>query len=302
MLGPSSVLIALLLAAVAAAMAMLAYVYIGVLGLLIFAIICGGIGGGFTLALVGGENYGLRMPRRVPGGTTPDGNPEKIDPGCFGELFVGLMAGLLGVAVACRTLKIEMFKPSDADPLVQLFFVDFGIAYVSGFLGLRLIRAVSERFLYDTVKAQGQDLKEVAREQKFQSAQDAFREKQYDVAEHLFREQIQADGSTTIRGFIGLGRTLKRLGRFGDAIAVVDEAIRIRDREELPGRVAVAYWNRACYKALSSGDVEHDIDEIIADLQEALKIQPSYKLDLLSEEDLAKVREHPKFKALVERR
>ena len=63
-------------------------------GALVLAIFLGGMGGGFTLVLIGGERYGLKLPGTV-GGTD-----HKYDPGYLGDIFVGVMSAFLGIGVA----------------------------------------------------------------------------------------------------------------------------------------------------------------------------------------------------------
>lgn len=273
----------------------------GEIGLFFVAIVLGGTGGGFTLGLVGGERYGLKMPGKV-------GVDHKFDPGFWGDVFVGLMAGFLGVGVASRTLKTDLFTVSSAAStptsaqLVELWFVNFSIAYVCGFLGLRLVKSLSERFLQQALLKD--NLERVERNEEitaFLSAQAAVDMGQFSEAETLFERALALDTGSGVRPLIGLGRVYKRQRRFDDAIRVLTDAISRKEREHITERIAVAYWNRACYKvlAVADGSRKYEIASAFEDLEQSVNMKPSYRQDLSGETDLTSVRLDARFKALI---
>lgn len=278
-----------LLAGICTSLVFVAHSMFGKHGLLLVAIACGGIGGGLTFALVGGEKYGITPPGRHGDGKT------KFDPGFLGDIFIGLMTGFLGIAVCARSLKISLFDPA-ASPLIDLWFVNFAIAYISGFLGLRLVKAVSKKFL-DQLQ-----LKETVEQTLLNEADnaallgsEAIRDKDYETAEGLFKKCIQLDNGSSIRGLIGLARAQSRMGNLGDAIATLDDAIQLRRKEPLPRRVAVAFFNRACYRMLADPNGEASKSLAIKDLAESTRLVPSFALDLRKEEDLKPLWEDPRL-------
>lgn len=270
-------------------------------GLFFVAIVLGGTGGGFTLGLVGGERYGLKMPGKV-------GVDHKFDPGFWGDVFVGLMAGFLGVGVASRTLKTDLFTVSSAAAtptsaqLVELWFVNFSIAYVCGFLGLKLVKSLSERFLQEARLKD--NLERVERNEEitaFLSAQAAVEMGQLTEAETLFERALALDTGSGVRPLIGLGRVYKRQKRFDDAIRVLNDAISRKDREHIAERIAIAYWNRACYKvlAIAEGSRKYELTSAFEDLEQAVDMKPAYRQDLSGETDLTSVKSDARFKSLV---
>jgi hypothetical protein len=269
---------------------------LGRLGWLLDAIIMGGIGGGFTLALVGGESYGLKMPGRA------GGSARKFDPGLFGDVFVGLMAGFLGIGFGIWAKTFSGLFDVTHEPFAELAFTDFAIAYACGFLGLRLIKAVAARVL-KTEELEQKLMKTEANEADvaYLKGAELLRDDQFEAARDLFLKSKTLEGEGSIRSLIGLGRAYRRLGTMGDAIAVLDEAVQKKDKDGNPHRIAVAYWNRACYRTLASSDVDKEIDAVLGDLEEAIKLQASFAHDLTTDKDLTKIQEAPKFKAFAEK-
>lgn len=268
----------------------------GDLGLLLIAIGAGGIAGGFTLALVGGESYGLKMPGMH--GTSA----EKIDPGFLGDVFVGLMAASLGIGIGIWTkiFHVSLFDLK-ATSFVELWFTDFAIAYTCGFLGLRLVKAVSASVLKQA------DLQEKLEKVSTNEADNLYlnvlelvRGNQPQAAIDLLARVEMLDGENSIRALIGRAYAEKRLGKFGDAIATLDQAIGRSPREKHAHRIPVAYWNRACYRTLTcDNNFDQYLDSIINDLRKSIELQPSFRHDLEKDEDLKALQENPKFKALL---
>lgn len=261
----------------------------GPVGLLIVAIIIGGLGGGFTLGLSGGERYGLKMP-----GTT--GIDHKWDPGFLGDLFVGLMSGFLGIGVVLRGVSSELFLISK-NGLVELWFIDFSVAFVSGFLGLKLVKAVSERFFdKEELKDKMDKVDANAGATAFLTAQEGITAGQLDEAEKNYRRALALDPHNQVRALIGIARVQRRKNNLVEAIATLDDAIRMGDKEHMKGRTAVAYWNRACYKALTKPP---NLEGAVDDLQASTQITPSYRLSLYEDEDLKALHGNARFQALA---
>lgn len=255
-------------------------------GAIVTAIVCGGLGGGFTLALIGGKRYGLTFPGRV--GVEND----KIDPGFYGDLFVGLMSAFLGVGIAVRSMETRIFPKPGENNIVELWFMDFAFAYICGFLGLKFIKSISNKFLNENEI--NQRLEQVEKKEavaEYLLAQEAVDIGQLDEAERLYRRVLATPGYEVL-ALIGLGRVYRRRDRFGEAIAWLDRAIGVRDNEIESSRLAVVYWNRACYRLLASESVG-DRRQAIDDLRISVGIQPSFKLDLLKDPDLEVVRNDP---------
>lgn len=75
------------------------------------------------------------------------------------------------------------------------------------------------------------------------------------------------------------GRALKRLGRFSEAIDVLQDGLKGRGPADESFRRAVVLWNLACYRALAGRNVE----SVIEGLAEALRLAPEFREDLRTE-------------------
>lgn len=277
--------------------------------ILISAILLGGVGGGFTLGLIGGERYGLKLPGKV-------GNDAKVDPGFLGDVFVGIMSAFLGIGLASRTLKTDLFsipmtiadKQGLSFPvegaLAELWFLNFCIAYVSGFLGLRLVKGLSERFLQETKlkdKLEQVDHNEGATA--YLSGQSSLALQLFDEAEDYFKKAFRLDKGNEVRSLLGLARVYKRQRRYAEALSTADEAISRRSSRDSIERMAAAYWNRACYRALVIKDAttlqRGTTENVYQDLEESLRLKPEFRNDLSKEEDLTIISGEDRFKELI---
>lgn len=301
--------IALIVGAIGALLAHLCLAVSNPAALLLGAILFGGIGGGFTLGLIGGERYGLKLPGKV-------GNDTKVDPGFLGDIFVGVMASFLGIGLASRTLKTDLFSISTVvadksgvvttldNSLIELWFLNFCIAYVSGFLGLRLVKGLSERFLQETkLKDKLDQVDHNEGVTAYLSGQSALALGLVEEAEDYFKKAFKLDKGNEVRSLLGLARVYKRQGRYFEAFSTVDEAISRKSENDSPERMATAYWNRACYRALilktSTAAGRGTVENVFKDLEESLRLKPEFRNDLTTEQDLTSVYEEGRFKELT---
>ena len=266
------------------------------IGFLVDAIIVGGLCGGLTYALRGGERYGLKLPGRMD-------NTEKLDPGFVGDVFVGLMAGCLGMGFGIWTKVLVGSFDVDHQPFVELVFVNFAIAYACGFLGLKLVKGISEQvFREEVMKLDNIEKRVEASEAdtSYNKAEGLCDAGQFEVAHTYYRKTATLDPKGATRALIGMGRALRGQGMLGEAISVLDQAIGLREKEPEKHRIPVAYWNRACYRALIANNADVELDKILADLREAVRLQPAFVHDLTADRDLTGLQENHKFKQLLE--
>lgn len=304
LLATLRLLVALIAAGGIVAVELLAYELADRLALLVMAVIFGGLSGGFTLALAGGETYGLKMPGRAN-----DNSRLAMDPGFLGDMAVGMLTAFLAVGFANQLTTIALFdanKLTSASEFAGLWFANFGFAYVAGYLGLKLVKRISDDFikqlnvsrLSTDVEGLKSNYRTVAADSMCTLGNQAINLKQYGEAEMLFQSANEIESANTVRSEVGLARALRWQDRFPEAQKLLDKAIAEKGKEKIPGRLSVAYWNRACYRALSDGLPA--IDEVITDLKEAFRLNPAMGPDDLNDVDLDKVRPDPKFIALVD--
>jgi len=301
--------------------------YLGI-GSLLIAVLVGGAAGGFTNSLTGGQEFGMRhpntrghKPRReaaaaetlsaIPGKTHSREPDSVFDPGYLGDTFIGLMAGCVGIAFVTHNLKASPWDYTSV-ALVDTWFLDFALSYVCGFLGLKLIKSVAENvFAGDKVReakktaalaqerldAVEKDVDDTKGAALFLNGIVALQQKDYDTAELMFNESMKVEGWRTTRALISLARVERRRHNLVKAIALLDEAISQESKEKKPSRVAVAFWNRACYRTLqrlAQPSPENAIGRILADLRESIKIEPSFSSEL-GDPDFNTIRDDPAF-------
>ena len=258
------------------------------------AMALGGIGGGFSAALSGGKQYALRM----PGPKKNDGTKD-FEAGFVGDLFIGLMTGFLGIGLADTFFRPEIFPSSDKSLLFQLIHY-FAIAFISGFLGLRLIRMVTSQMHPDLKEFEERiEKNEVA--QLYDEAERAIESGDEQTALENFERVIECDGRLRLRGYIGKARVLKRLGKLQEAIETLNFALGKSYSHERKANRAIALFNRACYRALAlnSSTSAHSIEDIARDLEGAIKLRPEFAGDIKTDDDLKSVRDEDIISTLI---
>ena len=113
----------------------------------------------------------------------------------------------------------------------------FGVTVVGGFLGLNLIRVVSERVkaeIHREVSGQVEPLRLL------EKGKMLMEEHSYEDALEVFRTLERQD--STLHPIVWQGRALKRLGRLSEAINVLNEGLRLRGSSDDNFRRAVALW------------------------------------------------------------
>jgi hypothetical protein len=221
--------------------------------LLVLAVLSGGCCGGLVLSLIGGEKLGLKFPGRPA-------DSEPFQPGFLGDVFVGLMAAMVMFGVGAGVADLGAFRVAPGQDLVGAWMRNFGLALLSGFVGLNLIKRLSSQ-LIDKAEIASK-LEEVGK-QKTDTAYllglQAIRANQLDEAERYMRQALEAEGETNIRSYIGMAMICARRQQWGQAAAYLKDALSKKDIEKLPSRVAKAYFNSACYiSAGSAGEAPTD--------------------------------------------
>lgn len=262
---------------------------------MLLLIVLGGVLGGFTLALAGGEEFGLRFPGTAAG--------SRWSPGFLGDIFVGAMSAttIFGVGAGVADMA-PLAVPPDAS-IWAIGLRNFALAYLAGFLGINLIRSLSKQVL--DKQAITERLAEVGR--KVEDAEimlgyKAIDEGQLDVAETYMCRAIESEGNKSIRAHCGLAMVHRRKERIGEAIQRVSIAIEKQAIETEPSRVALAYFNRASYYAYAINDSNRAayVQNCIADLKQSFTKTPTLHLDVPAEPDFAKAWQSPEFVQFME--
>jgi len=265
--------------------------------LLFVAIILGGMFGGLTLALLGGEKLGLKFP-----GAPSDSEP--FEPGFLGDVFVGIMAAMVMFGIGGGVASLSPFKyEASTDDLATLWLRNFALAHLSGFLGLNLIKRLSSQLLDKAaIQSKLEDVDRTKIDTDFLLGLQAMQSGQYAIAESYMRKAMEKEGQTNIRSYIGLAMVYKRTGRWAEAFSNLNTAISMKEIEKLSSRVAKAYFNRACYRSASAeGDTpsENEMKFLIEDLKAAFAIEPDLVRGVGPDPDFDKARKVESFTSFI---
>jgi len=201
-----------------------------------------------------------------------------IPAGAIALLIIARVAGIDDAAVATALSGAQ--GVAGAVRRVAVCLGVFGVTVVGGFLGLNLIRVVSERVkaeIHRQVSGQVEPLR-LLEKGKLLMEEHSYRE-----ALEAFRTLAQYD--CTLRPVVWQGRALKRLGKLSEAIDVLKEGIRYRSAADDSYRRAVALWNLACYRSLMNKDnlEPNFVRSVIELLKEALQNSPEFRESLATE-------------------
>jgi len=261
---------------------------------LLAVVISGGFIGGTIFSMQSEGVYELRIRR---------GGPQSQRPivtigGVWEYGFVGIAAGMIGLLITARIIGVGAKDVASAlgadagtigtasitaaaDRLFTCLGV-FSVALVAGFLGLNLIRMVSDKVKEEIKKKIQEEFKEeLTPDRLAERAKQLLENHAYESAVKAYREL--GTHERTLRSPIGQAMALRRLGRLDAAISCLDDGIQSRaPAEGEPSRRAMAYWNRACYKSLKNkGDLkEENVKSIIEDLELSLQNEPGFKNSL----------------------
>lgn len=263
-------------------------------------IVAGGYVGGTIFSLQSDGVYALHI--RVSRAASHVGD-SRIG-GIWAYGLVGVPAGAIALLIIARVVGVDdaavAAALSGAGVLgavrrVAVCLGVFSVTVVGGFLGLNLIRVVSERVkaeIHRQVSGQVQPLR-LLEKGKLLMEEESYRE-----ALETFRSLAQYDG--TLLPVVWQGRALKRLGRLSEAIDVLKEGLRLRGASDDSFRRAVALWNLACYRSLMNKDSlePNFVRSVIELLKEALHNAPEFRESLATDtldRDLAPLLGNPVF-------
>ena len=248
---------------------------------LLSVLVVGGYVGGTIFSLQSDGVYALHI--RV------DRLPSHAEDARLGGIWayglVGVPAGAIALLIIARIAGIDDSTVATAlageDGVagavrrVAICLGTFSVTVIGGFLGLNLIRVVSDRVrteIHRQISGQVEPLRLLDRG-KLQ-----MEERSYCEALDTFRALALYD--LTLVPIVWQGRALKRLGRLFEAVEVLNEGLRLRGGTDEKFRRAVVLWNLACYRALMNKD---RVDSVIELLSEALQNAPEFREDLATE-------------------
>jgi len=197
--------------------------------------------------------------------------------------LVGIPAGAIALLIIARMVGVDDSTLANAlsggDSVVAAIrrvavcLGVFGVTVVGGFLGLNLIRVVSDRVkaeIHREVSGQIQPLRLL------EKGKMLMEERSYEDALEVFRTLERQD--PTPAPIVWQARALKRMGKLSEAIDVLNEGLCVRGARDDSFRRAVALWNLACYRTLMNvrSMTPETTRSIVAVLDEAIQNAPEF--------------------------
>jgi hypothetical protein len=253
---------------------------------LLAIVVSGGYVGGTIFSLQSDGVYALHI---RAGGAASHASDATLA-GIWAYGFVGIPAGAIALLFIARIVGIDDAAVASALSggegvtaavrRVAVCLGVFSVTVIGGFLGLNLIRLVSDRMkaeIHRQVSGQLEPLRLLEKGKLL-------------MEEHSYREALQSfralgQQDATLLPIVWQGRALKRLGRLSEAIDVLVEGLAARGPTDESFRRAVALWNLACYRSLQNkGHIEPDfVRSVIELLKEALQNAPEFRESLTTE-------------------
>jgi tetratricopeptide (TPR) repeat protein len=249
----------------------------------IILICSGGALGGIVSGMLHKTNFIIMLPSK-----------KAIELGFIGDAVVGVAASLAIFAVAGSILNIDLTRLNQ----INEFLKTMAVSVVAGFAGFSLLQRLStqlvSKFVQIDQKLKMVDEKVTSLEIKQKSnnfyTQGDFYLNHcvYDQAIECFETALNVDPQNK-RAVIGIGCALKRMGKTEEALNAIGRAFSIDPNYE------AAYYNRACYKSI----LGYAKNDILKDLEMAIKIFPANKKFAKTDEDFRSLWNDPDFQSIV---
>lgn len=261
------------------------YIYVPAL---FSVVVAGGYVGGTIFSLQSNGVYDLHIrATRASSSAT-----EARLGGIWAYGLVGIPAGAIALLIIARMVGIDDSELAQALSggesvaaairRIAVCLAVFSVTVIGGFLGLNLIRVVSERVKAEIYREVSGQIEPLRLQEKGKMLME---ERSYEDALEVFRTLERQD--STLLPIVWQGRALKRLGRLPEAIDVLSEGLRLRGAKDDNFRRAVALWNLACYRTLMNvlSMTPDTARSIVANLDEAIHYAPDFR-DGLTEQSL----------------
>ena len=252
----------------------------GMMGILsdLTILLLAGAAGGFLYGLVHPEPHTFLVPFRK--------DPIRID--ILGDIFAGCCASV-GVFIILGFLPDLKWDEVPDDTGETLKVLALGI--LTGFSGLSLTRHLSTSLAsrIEQITGEVKELKERGRVQElYDAAIFSYNEKQYGDALDSLQKIREIDPNNISVLFIS-AKALKRIGRFKEAVEVLNRVIHLSPDNHR------ALYNRACYRCLALDDE----NAVLQDLTNAMRLNSMYSNIAKNDPDLDRVRDTDQFKAAI---
>jgi len=233
-------------------------------------------------ALGGAVGGVLRSENRLVLCTLED--PASINLGIVGEVATGLGGATAAVFLFAGTLK---FDPDKVESYVLLI----SLSFLAGVFGKRVVEAAGERLLQQArAQAKAVAKKEIRQPASITYTMEAITTTNngFPTAGLALAERALKLDPNHVGAHLEKGRALKRLGKLQEALAAVEQALKVDQNS------ARALYNRACYRFLLGTPAA----EILPDLEKAFTLMPKLRKDSIRDDDLKELRASDDFQKL----
>lgn len=233
-----------------------------ILQVLMVIIFAGGFGG-FVFGLHSNNSYKVRLPI----------NGKSLEAGFLGDILVGMAASVTIFFVADALFGLQMSKTPTTECLIKII----ALGVLSGFAGIKVLSSMSSK-LMERISEIDQRVDQV---EKTDQVAELLRQADFllnnnpDSALIIYNKALLIDPNSE-PGKIGKAKALRRHGNIEEAVSTLTDVIEINPRAER------AYYNRACYKHLSSS---HTKEDTLRDLQKAVHLFNFYQAYALEDKD-----------------
>lgn len=234
--------------------------------------------GSFVAGLTSKRTYNLRLPF----------SGRSVEMGYLGDIAVGVAASLGALFLAKSLFAVPLDGISKTEDFIRLM----AISLIAGFAGIKLLTRVTGQIV-ERISTLNQRLDQVVSASQaaelVRQADLKLEKNRLEQAKALYEKALKLDPKYS-PALTGLARVARKGNKLDEAIALLDRAIEANPNAEK------AYYNRACYKALSD---KHGKDEALADLQKAISLLPYYKQFARDDDDFASLGNEAEFQALT---
>lgn len=254
----------------------------------------------------GGETGPENKVKPAKGTEKPEDKKPGLDLGCVADIWVGMgsafaiffvLSGLITL-----TKDVKAIEPAT-------IFVLAGMGVVAGAGGKGIFPLLIDKMKDMITKKIAEEAKKTATEAQDKAEQAEAKAAQdhqkslseisilvgntslntdWDSAGIAYENALKANPDS-VRALVGLAMVRKRQDKLLEAIEFCTQAIN-KDPE-----YALAYYNRACYKSRAN----KPLPEVLADLNQAIALDESWRQSAKSDKDFDPVRGQPEFQEII---
>lgn len=256
----------------------------------LFQILCSGAAGSF-----GGFVAGIGVPKH----NTLQIMSKRIKLGALGDIFIGFAAGIVILILQDGHASGEQLtiNPNPFSPHL------WAMGILAGVAGNRLLQGMSKAMLGRMMAEQEKLGNKVDQMDKIveyiREGEKLLEQKEPAAAEKLFQKVLEIEPRHHL-AHLDLGKSYRHQAdkaTNGIKKELMDKAIsELTTAIEVSPRYDRAYYNRACYRAITGASV----DSVIADLKTSIELFPPNKDFAKSDNDFNEVKSNPLFRNLIE--